>query len=146
MKCKRACLVINPRAGQNIAKLSDVMAILSAAGLKTDIAIKEYGGHSMELANEAAEEGYDLVIGYGGDGTLNNVVNGVMNAKGQHSIVGGMPGCTAKVWACEVGIPVDPVNYSLTLVNREARTVAIGPVEVESLTFPATPTAQKQSS
>ncbi len=146
MKCKRACLVINPRAGQNIAKLSDVMAILSAAGWKTDIAIKEYGGHSMELANEAAEEGYDLVIGYGGDGTLNNVVNGVMNAKGQHSIVGVIPGGTANVWASEVGIPVDPVKSSLTLVNSEARKVDIGHVEVESLTFPDTPTAQQQSS
>ncbi len=95
MKCKRACLVINPRAGQNIAKLADVIAVLAAAGWKTDIAIKEYGGHSMELATKAAEEDYDLVIGYGGDGTLNNVVNGVMNVKGQHSIVGVIPGGTA---------------------------------------------------
>ena len=109
MKCKRACLVINPRAGQNIAKLADVIAVLAAAGWKTDIAIKEYGGHSMELATKAAEEDYDLVIGYGGDGTLNNVVNGVMNVKGQQSIVGVIPGCTANVWAGEVGIPVGPV-------------------------------------
>src|SRR5947199_3982351 len=138
MKCKRACVVINPRSGQNIAKLSDVMAVLSAAGWKTDIAIKEYGGHSMELANEAAEEGYDLVIGYGGDGTLNNVVNGVMNAKGQHSIVGVIPGGTANVWASEVGIPVDPVKAALILINSEARKVDIGHVDVESLTFAET--------
>ena len=49
MKCKKACLVINPRAGQNLARLSGVLAVLAAAGWKTDIAIKEYGGHSMEL-------------------------------------------------------------------------------------------------
>jgi YegS/Rv2252/BmrU family lipid kinase len=144
MKCKRACLVINPRAGQNIAKLTDVMAVLSAAGWKTDIAIKEYGGHTMELANKGAEEGYDLIIGYGGDGTLNNVVNGVMNAKGQHSIVGVIPGGTANVWASEVGIPVDPVKSSLMLVNSEARKVDIGHVEVESLTFPDTSAGQQQ--
>ena len=47
MKCKKACLVINPRAGQNLAKLTDVIAVLSAAGWKTDIAIKEYGGHGI---------------------------------------------------------------------------------------------------
>src|SRR5436305_5823583 len=144
MKCKRACLVINPRAGQNIARLTDVIAVLAAAGWKTDIAIKEYGGHTMELATKAAEVGYDLVIAYGGDGTLNNVVNGVMNAKGQHSIVGVIPGGTANVWASEVGIPVDPVKASLTLVNSEARKVDIGHVEVESLTFPDTSAAQQQ--
>ncbi|GAC1379105.1 MAG: hypothetical protein NVS4B7_16910 [Ktedonobacteraceae bacterium] len=135
MKCKRACLVINPRAGQNIAKLTDVIAVLSAAGWKTDIAIKEYGGHSMELATKGAKEEYDLVIAYGGDGTLNNVLNGVMNVKGQHSIIGVIPGGTANVWAGEVGIPVDPVKSVLTLVNSEARKVDVGHVEVESLTF-----------
>src|SRR5947209_6047903 len=137
MKSKRACLVINPRAGQNIARLTDVIAVLAAAGWKTDIAIKEYGGHSMELATKAAEEDYDLVIGYGGDGTLNNVVNGVMNVKGQHSIVGVIPGGTANVWAGEVGIPVDPVKAALAIINSETRKVDIGHVEIESLTFPA---------
>src|SRR5205823_11439992 len=92
MHCKKACLVINPRSGENLAKIADVIAVLSAAGWNTTIRIKEYGGHSMELATEAVEEGYDLVIAYGGDGTLNQVVNGVMNAKGQHSIVGIIPG------------------------------------------------------
>ncbi len=144
MKCKRAYLIINPRAGQNIAKLTDVMPVLSAAGWKTDIAIKEYGGHTMELANKGAEEGYDLIIGYGGDGTLNNVVNGVMSAKGQHSIVGVIPGGTANVWASEIGIPIDPVKSSLTLVNSEAHKVDIGHVEAESLTFPNISAEQQQ--
>ncbi len=138
MKCKKACLVINPRAGQNLAKLTDVMAVLSGAGWKTDIAIKEYGGHSMELGTRAAEKNYDLVIAYGGDGTLNQVVNGVMNARGQQSIVGLIPGGTANVWASEIGIPADPVKAALTLVNSECRKVDIGHVEVESLTFPGT--------
>ena len=67
MKCKKACLVINPRGGQNLARLTDVMAVFAAAGWKTDIAIKEYGGHTMELGTQAAEKNYDLVIAYGGE-------------------------------------------------------------------------------
>ena len=55
MKSKKACLVINPRGGQNLARLTDMMAVFAAAGWKTDIAIKEYGGHTMELATRAAE-------------------------------------------------------------------------------------------
>ncbi len=44
MRSKKAALVINPRAGENVAKITDVMAVLAAAGMKTDIALKEYGG------------------------------------------------------------------------------------------------------
>src|SRR6476619_1737521 len=76
MKAKSALLIINPRRGKNVARLSDVLAVLSAAGWKTDTALKEFRGHTMELAKAATETRYDLVIGYGGDGTLNQVVNG----------------------------------------------------------------------
>lgn len=136
MRCKKASLVINPRTGQNVAKITDVLAILSAAGWKTEISLKEYGGHSMELANRASEKKSDLVIAYGGDGTLNQVVNGVMNAKGQQSRVGVIPGGTANVWAGEIGVPVDPVKAALSLVNSEARKVDVGHIEVMGLTFP----------
>ena len=145
MDAKKACIVINPRAGQNIVKLPDVLAIFAAAGWKTDIALKEYGGHTMELATKASEGDYDLVIGYGGDGTLCQVVNGVMNAKGQHSKVALIPGGTANVWASEVGIPVDPVKAALTLVSSESRKVDIGHVEIESLTFPGATQGEGQA-
>src|SRR6266700_7458190 len=103
MHQQRVCLVINPRDGQNLAKLTGLMTVFAAAGWHTDLCLKEYGGHTMELATEAARQGYDLVIAYGGDGTLNQVVNGVMNGKGQ-SIVGAIPAGTAKEWAGEIGI------------------------------------------
>ncbi len=138
MKCKKACLVINPHAGQNVTKIAELIAVLSAAGWSTDITIKEYGGHSMELAARAAKANYDLVIGYGGDGTLNQVLNGVMNAGRRQSIVGVIPGGTANVWAAEIGVPHDPVQAALTLINSEARKVDIGHVEVQGLSFPGT--------
>ena len=135
MRAKKASLIINPRAGENLTKLTDILTVLAAAGWKTDIDLKEYGGQTMKLATKAVEDGDDLVIAYGGDGTVNQVVNGVMNAKGQHSIVGVIPGGTANVWASEVGIPGDPVNAALTLVESQARKVDIGHVDIESFTF-----------
>lgn len=135
MGAKKASLVINPRAGENLTKFTDIVTVLTAAGWKTDIDLKEYGGQAMELATKAAEDGDELVIAYGGDGTVNQVVNGVMNAKGQHSIVGVIPGGTANVWASEVGIPGDPVKAALTLVESQARKVDIGHVDIESFTF-----------
>src|SRR4029077_4077160 len=136
MKCKRAYLIINPRLGENVAKLTDLIAVFSAAGWKTDTGLKEFGGHTRQLARDAADAGYDLVIGYGGDGTLNQGVNGVMAAKRRRSIVGVIPGGTANVWAHEIGLPEDPVKASLLLINSEGRKVDLGHVEVDSLPLP----------
>ena len=137
MKCKTAYLIINPRSGRNLAKLTDILAVFSAAGWKTDTALREFGGHTMQLAREAAEAGYDLVIGYGGDGTLNQVVNGVMAAKHRRCIVGVIPGGTANVWAHEIDMPEDPVKASLLLINSEGRKVDLGQVDVDSLSPPS---------
>ncbi len=133
---RKATLVLNPHGGQNLAKLADMLAVLSAAGWKTTLAMKLYGGHAQELARKAAEHGDDLLIAYGGDGTLNQVVNGAMSA-GYEGLVGVIPGGTANVWATEVGVPSDPVRAALTLVNSIARPVDVGHVEVTELTVPA---------
>lgn len=142
MKRKRACVVINPHAGQNVTQIADLIAVLTAAGWRTEIVIKEYAGHSMELAARAAKANYDLVIGYGGDGTLNQVLNGVMSSKKHSSLIGVIPGGTANVWAAELGIPNDPVHAALTLCNSEARKIDIGQIEVQELSFPSSSQAQ----
>jgi YegS/Rv2252/BmrU family lipid kinase len=131
---KKASLVINPRTGQNLAKITDILAVLTAAGWKTQLAIKEYGGHSMELAQKFSAGPQNLVIAYGGDGTLNQVVNGVMTSnKEKRSAIGVIPGGTANVWAGEVGIPIDPVLAALTLVNSSERKVDVGRMSIEDL-------------
>ena len=126
MHCKRACLVINPRDGQNLTKLPAILAVFSAAGWHTDVVLKDYGGHTMELATKAARQGYDLVIAYGGDGTLNQVVNGAMNGEKHKSIVGVLPGGTVNQWAAEVGVPQNPVKAALAFVSSNVRKVDQG--------------------
>ncbi len=135
MQSKKVSLVINPRAGQNFTKLNHIMSLFSAAGWETELEIKVYGGQTLELAREAAKRGCDLLIAYGGDGTLNYVVNGAMQA-GAQTAVGIIPGGTANVWATEVGVPTDPVKAALTLLTSMARPVDIGRVAVADLSFP----------
>jgi len=142
MHHQRVCLVINPRDGQNLSKLTGILAVFAAAGWRTDIVLKEYGGHSMELAANADTKSYDWVIAYGGDGTLNQVVNGLMNGKKRKSIVGALPGGTVNQWAAEVGIPQDPVKAALALVSSNVRKVDVAYVNVTSLTF--LPSMQKE--
>jgi YegS/Rv2252/BmrU family lipid kinase len=136
MHAKKACLIINPHAGENAAHISELLAVLSAAGWRTSVALKGFGGQSMELASKAVKAHCDLIIGYGGDGTLNQVLNGVMRAGEHSSAIGVIPGGTANVWATEIGVPSDPVKAALVLVNSEVREIDIGYVEVQGLAFP----------
>src|SRR2546421_5867522 len=82
MRCKRVCLVISPRAGHNVAKITELIAVFAAAGWKTDIALKAYPGQALQLAARAARQKYDLIIAYGGDGAINKVVKGVLKTRG----------------------------------------------------------------
>ena len=138
LRCKKAYLIINPRAGHNFTRIADVLAVLSAAGWKTDIAVKHYVGHTIELANRAAEQDYDLIIAYGGDGTINHVINGVMGAKGKgkRKAIGVIPGGTANQWASETSVPMDPVKAALALIDSNVRTVDLGRLQVQTITFP----------
>jgi YegS/Rv2252/BmrU family lipid kinase len=144
MHHQRVCLVINPRDGQNLSKLTGILAVFAAAGWHTEIALKEYSGHIMELASNAAKKSYDLVIAYGGDGTLNQVVNGVMNDKKRKSIVGVLPGGTVNQWAAEMGVPQDPVKAALAIISSNAREVDVARVEVTALVYRLTTQEEQQ--
>ncbi len=137
MREKKVSLLINPRTGENVAKLPAILAVLAAAGWKTHVELKEYGKHVMQLARKAANEGDDLVLAYGGDGTLNQVVNGVLSTDHKGCVVGVMPGGTANVWAGEIGIPTDPIKASLALINSDIRKVDVGQITLHSVTFPS---------
>ncbi len=137
MGSKQVSIVVDLRTGKNVIHVPDLIAILSAAGYKPDVALKAYGGETLKLARKAAREGSGLVIGYGGDGTLNDVVNGVMDAGGK-SLIGDIPGGTYNEWAGVMGLPEDPVKAVLALIDSEARRVDLGHIEVQDLTLPGT--------
>jgi len=82
MRCKNVYIVINPRAGQDMTKITDVIAVLAAAGWHTDNGLVEYGGHAEELAAKAAKHDYDLIVAHGGDGTITPGITRKMLIKG----------------------------------------------------------------
>ena len=144
MRGKRASLIVNLRSGRTVVKVPEMVAILTAAGWKTDICLKEYSGETLPLARQAAKDGHDLVIGYGGDGTLNAVVNGVLYAGGK-SIIGDIPGGTFNEWAGETNIPRDPVKAALALVDSVACKIDLGFFQVTGLAVPAHAMGREQS-
>lgn len=74
-------------------------------GWDIDVVPTEYMGHATELAREASERGWSAVISCGGDGTLNEVVNGVA---GTETAVGVIRGGMGNVFAKEIGVPRAP--------------------------------------
>ncbi len=136
MHCENAYLIINPRVGQDMTQLADVFTILSAADWNVDNALVEYGGHARELAEKATEHDYDVIIGHGGDGTTNELVNAVMQSKDRKSVVAVLPAGTANQWPHEIGMPIDLVHAALTLINSDVRKVDVGRMIVESIVFP----------
>src|SRR5438045_7586507 len=132
---KQASIVVDLRTGKDVIHVPDLIAVLSAAGYQPDVALKAYGGETLKLAWQAARKGCDLIIGYGGDGTLNGVVNGVMQAGGK-ALIGDIPGGTYNEWATAIGLPQDPVKAALALLESEARRVDLGHIAVQGLALP----------
>jgi YegS/Rv2252/BmrU family lipid kinase len=71
-------------------------------------------GHATRFAHDAARRGVDVVIGFGGDGTLNEVATGIA---GTDSALGVLPGGSTNVFARTLGMPNDPVAAVELLVN-----------------------------
>jgi len=74
----RACLIINPRAGRGGADLTSVLPILQSHGWVVDVQRKHLDGSGKDLARQAARDGCAVVVACGGDGTVHDVVNGLV--------------------------------------------------------------------
>lgn len=140
MDKEKACLVIHPKAEQFLA---GVVPVLEERWDVTPL-VTEYAGHGIGVALEAPRQGYRWIIALGGDGTLNEVVNGVAKSQGCCT-VGVLPGGTANQWAHEIGLPAQPVDAARALLNSTARKADIGCVEVRELGLPGAARSQQEA-
>ncbi len=117
----RAKVILNPyssrwKGGQRKAEIEQA---LMDAGVDFVIAPTEGPEHAITLAREAVEAGYKLVISAGGDGTISEVVNGILSAQGNEEVVFGViPVGTANDLADNLGWPKD--------IREAARLIAVG--------------------
>lgn len=87
---KRMKIVLNPYSNRGGAgKMLDTLATaLRSTDLTADISVTEKAGHGIELARQARLDGYDVIAAAGGDGTVNEVVNGIAQATPEGEMVG----------------------------------------------------------
>ncbi|HEX7305533.1 diacylglycerol/lipid kinase family protein [Lentzea sp.] len=130
----RALLVVNPQATTTTPAGRDVLAHALASDVKLEIVQTSYRGHAADAAGQAVADGFDLVIAHGGDGTVNEVVNGVLRAgpRPETPMVGVVPGGSANVFAGALGIPRDPVEATHVLLQAiehgTSRRIGLGQV------------------
>ncbi|OLR90399.1 diacylglycerol/lipid kinase family protein [Actinokineospora bangkokensis] len=133
----RAVLVVNPKATATTSAGRDVLAHALASAVKLDVVETDYRGHAQAAAAQAAVDGADLVVAHGGDGTVNEVVNGLLAAGpgAATPMLGVVPGGSANVFARALGLPRHPVEATHELLRALAtgssRRVGLGRVEAD---------------
>lgn len=116
----RAVLIVNPNATSTTAAGRDLLAHALESRVKLTVVHTDHRGHAIEIARQAARDGIDLLIVHGGDGTVNEVVNGILEVSGPGAAapaVGVVPGGSANVFARALGISPDPIAATNQLVD-----------------------------
>src|SRR5277367_3543720 len=128
---RNALLIHNPNAGNGgngrRRQLDDARRVLAAGGIDAELAETRGPGDATEIASRATAEGRQLVIACGGDGTLNEVVNGLAGQKNGHRVpLALLPGGTANVLAKELKLPWDIPSAAEMLLHGEVRDIPLG--------------------
>lgn len=119
----QALLIVNPRATSTTQGRRDVIARALASSLDLEVVETRYRGHASHVAADAAKRGYGLVITLGGDGTVNETVNGLLRDRGgtQAPRLAVLPGGNANVFTRALGLASDPVDATGELLAALAR-------------------------
>ena len=118
----RAVLIVNPNATSTTPAGRDLLAHALESRAQLTVAYTDHRGHATEIARDATAAHVDVIIVHGGDGTVNEVVNGVLDPPGSPPpasapAVGVVPGGSANVFARSLGISPDPVEATNQLVD-----------------------------
>ena len=145
-----AILIVNPRATSTTSLRRDV--ITRALASVVDLAVTEtrYRGHATKLAAAAVEAGHGLVLTLGGDGTVNEVVNGIVGTgqadhggiqPARRQALAALPGGSANVFTRALGLPADPVDAAGQIISSlsagRSRSIGLGLAGDRYFTFNA---------
>ena len=143
-------LIINPVAanGKTAGRWPPIQELLQTQRLEFDYIFTERPGHATELARQAVAEGCTLIVAVGGEGTLNEVVNGLVSPEGTvppDVVLGIIPSGTGTDFVRTLGIPRDCLQACQRLLRAETMAVDLGEVEYAPL-GPAADSGQRLTS
>jgi diacylglycerol kinase family enzyme len=130
MGAHRVLLVANPVARTVSRPVLDVIEKALAADFKLEVDETRRRGHATEMALQAVRDGYDMLVVFSGDGTINEAVNGLV---GSDVALGVLPGGATNVLARVTGMPADPVEATSWLIaaalQGRARRLGLGTID-----------------
>jgi diacylglycerol kinase family enzyme len=133
---KRMLIIVNPYASTVSDRLRHLVVYALQGRYEVDAVDTEERGHAIELCREAAHEGYDVVVAFGGDGTVNEAANGL---RGSPTPLCCLPGGSANVFGKMLGIPgelVEATEHLLAMADDwRPRKVDLGVVNGRYFTF-----------
>jgi diacylglycerol kinase family enzyme len=133
---KRMLIIVNPYATTVSDRLRNLVVYALQGRYEVEAVQTQAQNHATEIGREAQEGGYDVVVSFGGDGTLNEVANGLA---GTDMPMGILPGGSANVVARSLGIPndvVDATEHLLSLADEwEPRKIDLGRVDERRFVF-----------
>jgi diacylglycerol kinase family enzyme len=133
----RALAVTNPNATSMSPRTRDVIVRALGSELKIDIVETTARGHAADLAAQARADGFDLVVAVGGDGTVNEVVNGLLRAGPGTDVprLAVVPGGNANVFARALALPTEPIEATGAMIERlragRERRIGLGLLEAD---------------
>lgn len=125
---RSAVIIANPTSGSfphHRHTHQDTLAFLKAHGWQVELWLTRAPGDARALARCAVEQQISMVIVAGGDGTINEVIQGLA---GSETALGVLPTGTVNVWAREMGIPLDLAKAREILVHGQTRRIDLGRV------------------
>jgi YegS/Rv2252/BmrU family lipid kinase len=126
-------VIVNPNAGNGKGKKDwdKISDLLNNAGLSFDVAFTERKGHAINLTLEALSLGFRKIVTVGGDGTLNEVVNGVFTNKTcatAEIVLASIPVGTGNDWGRMFGIPLNYEKAINIIINNKTLLHDIGTI------------------
>ena len=123
----KALLIINPNAGRRkVSPLAEIQEVFKQEPFfELDVHNTTGPGCATVAARQAAQDGYDLVIAAGGDGSIFEVSNGLV---GTEACLGVVPVGTENVLAREMGVPLDPRAACRHMLDTTPRTIDVGKI------------------
>ena len=135
---KRMLVIVNPYATTMSDRLKSLVVYALQGRYEVEALDTQSKGHAIELCREAADEGYDVVCAFGGDGTVNEAANGLA---GSSTPLTCLPGGATNVYCRMLGIPNDVVDATEHLLriadDWRPRRVDLGVVSGRYFTFSA---------
>lgn len=128
----RATIILNPAANHTRASALWPRLRKSLSELEADWIETQRPGHAAQLAADAAQRGCPLVVAVGGDGTVNEVVNGLLSVGAHSTAIGVIPSGSGNDFSFSLGLPADPQAAAQRLFQGRPRTVDVGHVQGET--------------